>query len=134
MFYQWLTRSREEFGCLNPDGITITPVNAFADGTTNQDGSPVDTRVQLHGTVDAGSLYITDTATLGPWTLTASGRYNHTTDDTLDRLPPSAVRGSLTATNVFQRFNPAVGRVYRLGSGYELFADYSEASRAPTSI
>jgi len=43
--------------------------------------------VQLHGTANTGSFYITN--------------------NTLDRLPPSAVRASLTASNVFQHFNPA---------------------------
>src|SRR5579875_3329592 len=34
-----------QFAYLNPDRITFTPINAFADGSTNQDGVPVDTRV-----------------------------------------------------------------------------------------
>ncbi len=123
-----------QFGYLNPDGITITAVNAYADGTTNQDGSPVDTRVQLHGNVNTGSFYATDTATLGRYTITASGRYNHTTVNNLDRLPPSAVRGTLTAINSFQRFNPAFGAVYHTRLPFDVYADYSEASRAPTSI
>ncbi len=36
-----------QFGYLNADRITITPIDSFADGSTNQDGVPVDTRVDL---------------------------------------------------------------------------------------
>ena len=50
-----------QFGYLNPDRITITPIDAFADGSTTQDGVPVDTRVNLHGIVNTGSVYATDT-------------------------------------------------------------------------
>jgi outer membrane receptor protein involved in Fe transport len=124
-----------QFGYLNLDGISITPVDAFADGSTDADGYPVDTRGQLHGTINTPSFYLTDTYQRGRWSLTASGRYNRTTVDNLDRLPAdTAARGSLTGTHVFQRFNPAVGGTWRASSRLSLYADYSEASRAPTSI
>jgi outer membrane receptor protein involved in Fe transport len=124
-----------QFGYLNPDAISITPVDAFADGSTDADGDPVDTRVQLHGTINTPSFYLTETYQRGRWSLTASGRYNRTTVDNLDRLPADTpARGSLTGTHVFQRFNPAVGGTWRASSRLSLYADYSEASRAPTSI
>jgi hypothetical protein len=37
-----------QFGYINPD-YTITPTNSFEDGSTNHNGDPVDTRVNLHG-------------------------------------------------------------------------------------
>ena len=49
-----------QFGYINPD-YTITPVNAFEDGSTNQNGVPVDTRVNLRGLPQTWSLYATDT-------------------------------------------------------------------------
>lgn len=123
-----------QFGYLNTDGITITPVNAYADGSTSADGEPVDSRVNLHGSVNTPSFYLTDMVTLGRWNISASGRYNRTAVDNHDRLPPSSARGSLTGSYVFQRFNPAAGVVYHAPLPFSLYADYSEASRAPTSI
>src|SRR6516165_1631738 len=41
-----------QFGYLNPDRVTITPVPAFEDGSTTSNNVPVDTRVNLSGTVN----------------------------------------------------------------------------------
>jgi outer membrane receptor protein involved in Fe transport len=126
-----------QFGYLNPDRITITPINAFADGSTSRDGLPVDTRVNLHGSINTFSLYGTDTLTLGKsLTLTLSGRYNHTSIDNRDRLPvdPTGARGSLNGQYVFQRFNPAVGLTYSPSHLVNAYFSYTEASRAPTAI
>jgi hypothetical protein len=87
-----------QFAFLNPDKITITPINVFADGSTNQDGVPVDTRVNLHGGINTCSLG-TDTQTLGKLlAVTLSGRYNHTSIDNIDCLPidTTGARGSST--------------------------------------
>src|SRR5579871_1546865 len=127
-----------QFGYLNSDRITITPIDAFADGSTTQDGVPVDTRVDLHGRINTFSVYATDTVTLGKGlSLTASGRYNRTSIDNTDRLPPAAIagsRGSLNGSYVFERFNPAVGLTYSPSRYASLYFSYSEASRAPTAI
>ena len=54
-----------QFGYLNPDGVSIAPIDSFENGSTNSDGVPVDTRVNLDGiTIDIG-LYATDT--IHPW-------------------------------------------------------------------
>lgn len=129
-------RQESQFGYLNPDGISLTLINSFADGSTNQDGVPVDTRVNLHGLINTYSLYATDTVSLGKsFTLTVSGRYNHTSLSNTDLLPPDpGVRGSLTGQYVFDRFNPAVGGTYRLARWASVYASYTEASRAPTAI
>jgi outer membrane receptor protein involved in Fe transport len=126
-----------QFGYLNSDRITVTPINAFADGSTNQDGVPVDTRVNLHGTVQTFSLYATDTLTVGKsLALTFSGRYNRTPIDNVDHLPPvtDGSRGSLNGQYVFERFNPAAGLTYSPTRLASLYFSYSEASRAPTAI
>ena len=127
-----------QFGYLNPDRVTVTPINAFADGSTNEDGVPVDTRVNLHGLVNTFSLYATDTLTVGKsLAFTFSGRYNRTPIDNVDRLPPSAVagtRGSLNGQYVFERFNPAAGLTYSPWKFATVYFSYSEASRAPTAI
>ena len=123
-----------QFGYLNPDR-TVTTVNAFADGTTNQNGEPVDTRVNLHGSPDTWSLYATDTLALGSaWHATASGRYNRTTIDNTDRLNPGGGPGSLDGVYHYGRFNPAVGLTFTPSAPINAYFGFSEGSRAPTSI
>jgi outer membrane receptor protein involved in Fe transport len=123
-----------QFGYLNADGITVTPVDAYADGTTEQDGEPVDTRVQLHGSINTPSLFLTDTLSLGRWSVSAAGRYNRTAVNNTDRLPAGSSHGSLAGSYIFQRLNPSIGATYRLSPAVNIYANYSEASRAPTSI
>jgi len=126
-----------QFGYLSADHLTITPINAFANGSTTQDGVPLDTRVDLHGSVNTFSLYASDTLSLGKsLAITASGRYNRTTLDNIDRLPPvtDGSRGTLTSQSVFGRFNPAVGLTYIVSPLATAYFSYSESSRAPTSI
>ena len=125
-----------QFGYLNPDRVTVTPINAFADGSTNQDGVPVDTRVDLHGGINTYSLYATDTIEWNKFAFTISGRYNRTSIDNRDELPvdTTGARGSLNGQYVFGRFNPAVGLTYNASRWANLYFSYSEASRAPTAI
>ena len=88
----------------------MTPVNAFADGSTNSKGAPVDTRVNLHGLPQTWSLYATDAISIGnAWSFTVSGRYNRTTINNRDRLKLGGAPGSLDGQYTFGRFNPAVG-------------------------
>ena len=108
-----------EFGYLNPDR-SVSPLGAFADESS----------VNLASRIHTASLFAVDTIRLGrSVTLTASGRFNRTTSDNLDRIQPQAGTGSLTGSHVFSRFNPSVGLTYR-----GLYASYSEGSRAPTAI
>ena len=76
----------------------------------------------------------TDTLSWGNWVFNAGGRYNHTDINNTDRLPPTTSgRPGLTADNVFQRFNPTAGVVYKAGSLLNAYFNYGESSRAPTS-
>ena len=131
-------QQESQFGYLNADRLTITPVNAFADGSTNQNGVPVDTRVNLRGLINTFSLYATDTLNIGKsLALTLSGRYNRTSIDNIDRLPPApqtGSRGSLNGRYVYQRLNPAIGLTYSATQWASFYFSYSEASRAPTAI
>jgi len=125
-----------ELGYLNPDR-SITGVNAFGDGVTggDVDGEPFDTRVDLHGLIHTGSVYATDTISFARnWSLTLSGRYNRTAIDNDDRINPDSGPGSLTASHVFDRFNPAVGITFNPARTLNVYFGYSESSRAPTSI
>jgi outer membrane receptor protein involved in Fe transport len=125
-----------QFAYLNPDGLTFTPVNAFADGSTNSNGVPADTRVDLHGLVNTPSIYAADTFSLDKWSFTFSGRYNHTSVQNTDRLPPVGAggRGSLNGNYVFERFNASAGLTYSPWAVFSVYFSYAEASRAPTAI
>ena len=124
-----------QLGYLNPDR-TVTGVPAFADGVSGGtvDGEPFDTRVNLDGHIQTGSVYATDTLSVGRWNFTLSGRYNRTTVDNKDLIQPLGGTGSLTGNYTFDRFNPAVGVTYNAGRYLNFYASYSEGSRAPTSI
>jgi len=126
-----------QFGYLSTDHLTITPINAFANGSTTQNGVPLDTRVDLHGLINTYSMYASDTVSLGKsLAVTASGRYNRTSLENTDRLPlvTDGSRGSLNGQNVFSRFNPAAGLTYVSSRFATAYFSYSESSRAPTSI
>ncbi len=127
-----------QFGYLNPDRLTITPIGSFANGSTSQNGVPVDTRVDLRSNVNTFSVYATDALRLGKSLLfTLSGRYDLTPIHNTDLLPPASqlgVRGSLNAHYVFERFDPAAGVTYSPSRYATAYFSYSEASRAPTAI
>jgi outer membrane receptor protein involved in Fe transport len=129
-------KQASQFGYLNADKQTVTPIPTFADGSSNQDGVPVDTRVNLHGLSNTASVYASDTLSFGKLAITLSGRFNRTGIDNVDRLPPGVAgsRGSLNGNYVFQRFNPAAGFTYNASRYASVYFSYSEASRAPTAI
>jgi outer membrane receptor protein involved in Fe transport len=127
-----------QLGYLNADR-SITPVNAFGDGVNggNVDGVPYDTLVDLHGQIHTGSVYGTDTLSVGNgWSFTLSGRYNRSRVQNVDGITPGGGPASLDSNNVFQRFNPAGGVTFSpwRSRGLNLYAGYSEGNRAPTSI
>jgi outer membrane receptor protein involved in Fe transport len=117
------------YGYLNPNR-TITNVPAWQDGSTG-----VDSRVNLHGLTPNWSLYFTDTLTLARTVnVTVSGRYNRLTVDNTDRINPVPGPGSLDGDYVYQRFNPAVGITWSPISTVNVYASYTQGSRAPTAI
>jgi outer membrane receptor protein involved in Fe transport len=123
-----------QFGYINPD-YTITPINSFEDGSTNSNGTPLDTRVNLHGLPQTWSVYATDTLSIGnSWSFNVSGRFNRTTIDNKDRIDPGGGPGSLDGQYVFNRFNPAAGLTFSPNRLINVYASYSESGRAPTSI
>lgn len=129
-------RQSAELGYLNADR-SITGVRAFGDGVTGgeMDGEPFDTRVDLRGRIATASLFATNTLSLGNrWGITLAGRYNRTTINNHDRITPGGGAGSLDGQYVFARFNPAVGLTFRPTRLFNVYASYSEGSRAPTSV
>jgi outer membrane receptor protein involved in Fe transport len=125
-----------QLGFINTDR-SITGVNAFGDGLTGGevDGEPYDTRVNLRGRIHTGSVFATDTLSIGnKWSVTLSGRYNRSSINNKDLILPVAGPGSLTGEHVFDRFNPAVGVTFRPWNRLNAYASYTEGNRAPTSI
>jgi len=124
-----------QFGYLNPDR-SVTPVDFFADGSaTDDDGSPIDARVDLAGRTRTASVYATDTLNLSETLhLTLSGRWNRTTVHNRDRITPGGGPGSLDGDHRFSRFNPAIGATWTLARGLNAYAGYNEGSRTPTAI
>lgn len=125
-----------QLGYLNPDR-SVTGLNAFGDGVTGgiADDEPFDTRVDLNGRIQTFSLYATDSLAIGnKMTLSLSGRYNRTTVKNRDRINPGGGRGSLDGDHAFDRFNPAVGLIWRPLRHLNAYASYSEGNRAPTSV
>ncbi len=118
------------YGYVNPN-YTITSVPAWQDGS----GSGIDSRVDLRGLTPNWSLFFSDTLTIASTVnLTVSGRYNRLTVDDADRINPVAGPGSLDGNYVFQRFNPAIGITWSPISTVNIYARYSQGSRAPTAI
>jgi outer membrane receptor protein involved in Fe transport len=126
-----------ELGFLNPDR-SVTGVGAFGDGGLtggDVDGEPYDTRVDLDGTVTTGGFFVADTLPLSARAhLSLSGRYNRTTVKNRDAITPGGATGSLDGDHVFQRFNPAAGITFDVTPATNVYAGYSEGSRAATSI
>ena len=78
------------------------------------------------------SVFFMDTIDLTErLSLTFGGRYNDTRIELRDR---SGERPELDGAHGFRRFNPSVGITFDIGLDNNIFAGYSESSRAPTPI
>ena len=127
-----------ELGYLNPDR-SVTGVGAFGDGGVtggDADGEPYDTRVDLDGDVTTWSVFATDTLPLGRRAhLTLSGRYNRTSVENRDRH--QAGRRARLARRRPHVFSGSIRRSASrstVAPRSNLYAGYSEGSRAATSI
>jgi len=128
-------RQATQFGYLTPDH-GVTAVDFFADGgEVDDDGTPIDNRVDLQGRTRTASLFASDTLSLSPdLHVTLSGRYNRTTVHNRDRITPGGGPGSLDGDHRFSRFNPAAGLTWTLAPSLQAYAGYNEGSRTPTAI
>jgi outer membrane receptor protein involved in Fe transport len=124
-----------QLGYLNPDR-SLTALDAFADGETGGtvDGEPFDNRADLDGHVNTGSVFASDVLSIrNAWTITLSARFNRSSLTTIDGLNAGGP-GSLNGAHAYSRLNPAAGVTYSPSRTLNLYAGYSEGSRAPTSI
>ena len=120
-----------QYGSLAPDRTLIYEVSPFNDETV----------IALRGGNRIYGAYLTDT--LSPGSLlhvTLSLRYNRNTETlagdslTTDIGPAFNQANPLTGDHTFSRLNPALGFTLTPTAALTLYADYNQASRAPTVI
>lgn len=93
--------------------------------------------INLTGKTETVSVFATDTYHVTPkLALTVAGRYNTTDVSNADHNIPvwASGNGSLTGSQTFERFNPAIGLTFTPFSSVNFFGGYNEGSRAPSSI
>ncbi|MDI1298169.1 TonB-dependent receptor [Methylotenera sp.] len=102
----------------------------------------VEQDVLLKGRSRTWSVFATDTYNAtSKLALTASARYNNTRINNSDDINPVAGTynpvtgaGSLTGSDTYSRFNPAVGLTYSMMPELNMYAGYNEGNRAPSVI
>lgn len=110
------------FGALAED-------RGFADprGVIDMAGGPIRPVDVIARRADSG-LFATEMFSPTPNVdLTISARYNRSSVRLADRIGTD-----LNGRHNYERLNPAIGAVWRLGGGLSLYGGYSEANRAPT--
>ena len=113
--------SKVEIAQLNPDRST-TRTGRFAQ----------DEVTQVNSKTQTWSLYFSDTLSVTPdVNLTFSGRFNSTQVNIRDR---SGQNPALNGDHHFQRFNPAGGITWQAHERVNIYAGYSESTRAPTPV
>lgn len=121
----------DRYGTLAPDRTVIGEASPFNSGTV----------ISLGGDSGIYGVYLTDTLSVTQRLhLTASVRYSRNTE-TLDGYSLSTELGPdfghsnpLTGDHTFSRINPALGFTLTPNEIWTLYANYNEASRAPTVI
>ena len=87
---------------------------------------------QLDATTTSASAYFMNSLNITErLTLTLAGRYNDTEVENRDQ---SGERPDLNGNSTFSRFNPAAGLTFQASPEANLYASYSESSRAPTPV
>ena len=121
-----------QFGAFAPNRTLIYDVDPLNDATI----------ISLGGSNKISGIYLTDTLSPGKLLhVTASVRYNRNTE-TLDGSSVDTDVGDagfgtaspLTGDHTFSRINPALGFTVTPTDALTVYADYNEASRAPTAI
>ena len=109
----------------------IDPVTRLTTGLGT--GTFVDeAATEIDTVTESGSLYFTNAMDLNDEiTLTISARANNTSVKLRDR---SGERPELNGSHDYFRLNPSAGITWQLDPEHNLYASYSESSRAPTPI
>jgi outer membrane receptor protein involved in Fe transport len=90
---------------------------------------------KLKSTTKTYSLFATDTLSLNEkWHINAGARYNNTTVKSVDGLNAAGSSDDIGGNHHYSRLNPTLGLVHTPQQNLSMFASYSEATRAPTSM
>ena len=117
--------SSAEIGVIDP-ALQVASSALFVDTPENAGFNA--TPVSLRATDNYYGAFVTDTLSLTQaLAVTLSGRYNLAEVSLTDRLGTS-----LTGSNRYSRFNPAIGATYKITDGVTAYGGYSEGNRAPT--
>jgi outer membrane receptor protein involved in Fe transport len=124
-----------QYATLTPERTAISNINPF---------NPAQTVNSLSGGNKIFGLYFTDTYSPNDlWHFTAAARYNRTTltlngfsldTDVGDFGEGFDEADQLVENHTYTRVNPSFGFTVTPGDALTFFADYNEASRAPTVI
>jgi iron complex outermembrane receptor protein len=112
-----------EIGEIQPQYV-VTGSGVFVGGPLELAPRDLVTQNTYWGLYFSNALDVTDELTV-----TVGGRYNRATIKLSDQ---TTLFPDLSATNVYERFNPMVGANYKLTPGVSLYGGYSESNRAPT--
>jgi outer membrane receptor protein involved in Fe transport len=116
-------------------GARFTQMSQEAQFTANRNTVGIDDfALQTDADTDTHNYgaFLEDTLNLSRhWTLTASGRYNHTRVRIEDRTGQAPL---LNGESSFSRFNPAIGINFNPTPDLTAYASYNEGVRAPTAI
>lgn len=113
-----------ELSEINP--VTRSTAGLGTGGFIEDEEVSVSTRTRTY------SVYFTDTLSLtSQLDLSIGLRYNNTSVDVRDMTGEAP---ELNGSHTFQRANPSVGMTFMASEAANLYASYSESSRAPTPI
>ena len=91
--------------------------------------------VSLKGRSRTWSVFATDTYNAtSKLALTASGRYNSTHVNNDDLINAAGTPQSLSGSDTYNRFNPAIGLTYSVAPELNVYGSYNEGNRAPSII
>jgi outer membrane receptor protein involved in Fe transport len=123
-----------QYGSFAPNHLLIDTPSPLNDETV----------IALHGTNKIWGLYLTDTVSPSDqWHINLSARYNRNNEtingfsvdsDVGDAGDGFDTSSPLLGDHSFVRINPALGLTYTPGNQQTFYANYNEASRAPTVI
>lgn len=110
----------------NIDPLTRSTAGLGVGTFVDEAATSIETSTETWSVFFMDSLDLTDRLTL-----TFGGRFNDTDVKLRDQ---SGVRPELNGDHDFSRFNPSVGFTFDVNPDNNMFASYSESSRAPTPI
>jgi len=121
----------------NVEGLSFS---AIGSGTWfGPDGLPInlgdeENTVNLSGKTKTFNIFATDTMSINDkWHVTLATRYNNTQVHNTDLKNGDTAANSLSGKHRFDRINPSLGLVFEPIKTFNMFRNYSESSRAPTS-